>query len=55
MADRTAPTRDTARRTTGTQPARRSLTERLQDTMSNAAQEHRANAATGSRVGLACG
>ena len=39
MADRTA----TPRRTSGSEPARRSLTERLQDTMSNAAQEHRAN------------
>ncbi|MCF6378439.1 DUF3566 domain-containing protein [Nocardioides KLBMP 9356] len=52
MSDRTAPGGDTARRTpTAQQPARRSLTERLQDTMSNAAQEHRANAATGSPRG----
>ena len=47
MADRTA----TPRRTSGSEPARRSLTERLQDTMSNAAQEHRANAATGGSRG----
>ena len=47
MADRTA----TPRRTSGKEPARRSLTERLQDTMSNAAQEHRANAETGTPRG----
>ena len=47
MADRTA----TPSRTTGKQPPRRSLTERLQDTMSNAAQEHRANAETGAGRG----
>ena len=45
MSDRTAPpSRDAARRTPAKEPARRSLTERLQDTMSSAAQEHRANA-----------
>ncbi len=43
MTDRTA----TPRRPSGSEPPRKSLTERLQDTMSNAAQEHRANAATG--------
>ena len=47
MSDRTA----TSRRTSGSEPARRSLTERLQDTMSNAAEEHRANAAPGSSRG----
>jgi len=47
MSDRTA----TPRRTSGGEPPRRSLTERLQDTMSNAAEEHRANAATGSSRG----
>ena len=47
MTDRTA----TPRRTSGGEPPRKSLTERLQDTMSNAAQEHRANAATGSSRG----
>lgn len=52
MADRAAPpASDTPRRTSGKAPARRSLTERLQDTMSNAAQEHRANAATGDPKG----
>ena len=40
-----------ARPATGTQPARRSLTERLQDTLSSAAQEHRANAETGGSRG----
>jgi hypothetical protein len=40
MSDRTA----TPRRTSGDEPARRSLTGRLQDTLSNAAEEHRANA-----------
>ena len=47
MSDRTA----TSRRTPGGEPPRRSLTERLQDTMSNAAEEHRASAATGSAKG----
>ena len=52
MSDRTAPpSRDAARRTPDKEPARRSLSERLQDTMSNAAQEHRANAATGTSRG----
>ncbi len=54
MSERTA----TPRRTTGAgptgEPARRSLTERIQSTLSNAADEHRANAAPsapkGSRV-----
>ena len=50
MSERTA----TPRRTPGNQPARRSLTDRLQDTLSSAAEEHRANAAPkesrGSRV-----
>lgn len=40
MSDRTA----TPRRTSGEQPAKRSLTGRLQDTLSSAAEEHRANA-----------
>ena len=40
MSDRTA----TPRRTPGDEPARRSLTERLQDTLSSAAEEHRAHA-----------
>ncbi len=40
MSERTA----TPRRTTGDEPARRSLTDRLQDTLSSAAEEHRANA-----------
>ena len=40
MSDRTA----TPRRTSGDEPARRSLTGRLQDTLSNDAEEHRANA-----------
>ncbi|WP_242497261.1 DUF3566 domain-containing protein [Nocardioides oleivorans] len=45
MSERTAPpSRDTARRTSGDEPPRRSLTERLQSTLSNAAEEHRANA-----------
>ena len=46
MSERTAPpSRDAARRTQGDeQPPRRSLTERLQSTLSNAADEHRANA-----------
>ena len=52
MADRTAPPgSDTSRRTSGKEPVRRSLSERLQDTMSNAAQEHRASAATGNPRG----
>ena len=47
MSDRTAPaSRDSARRTSA-EPARKSFTERMQDTLSNAAQEHRANAAPG--------
>jgi hypothetical protein len=52
MSERTAPpSRDTARRTSastgqGEQPQRRSLTERLQSTLSSAAEEHRANAST---------
>ena len=55
MSDRTAPpSREAARRTPGDEPARRSLTSRLQDTLSNAAEEHRANAGSsaprGSRV-----
>ena len=55
MSERTAPTgHDTARRTSGGETAKRSLTERLQDTLSSAAEEHRANAgpaaARGSRV-----
>ena len=41
MSDRTA----TPRRTSGNEPPRRTITERLQDTLSNAADEHRANAA----------
>jgi hypothetical protein len=40
MSERTA----TPRRTPGKEPARRSLTDRLQDTLSSAAGEHRANA-----------
>ena len=40
MSDRTA----TPRRTSGSEPPKRSLTERLQDTLSSAAEEHRANA-----------
>ena len=52
MSERTAPPgSDATRRATGKEPARRSLTERLQDTMSNAAEEHRASAATGSSRG----
>ncbi len=47
MADRTA----TTRRPSGDEPPRRSLTARLQDTMSNAADEHRANASTGAGRG----
>ena len=43
MSDRTA----TSRRTSDPEPARRSFTGRMQDTLSNAAQEHRANAAPG--------
>jgi hypothetical protein len=50
MSERTA----TPRRTSGGEPAKRSLTGRLQDTLSTAAEEHRANAgpssARGSRV-----
>ena len=50
MSERTA----TPRRTPGGDPTKRSLTERLQDTLSTAAEEHRANAgpssARGSRV-----
>ena len=50
MSERTA----APRRTSGDEPAKRSLTDRLQDTFSNAAEEHRANAAPrqpkGSRV-----
>ena len=46
MSDRAAPpSRDAARRTPGRRkPARKSLTERLQSTLANAAEEHRANA-----------
>ena len=55
MSDRTA----TPRRTSGDEPARKSLTGRLQDTLSNAADEHRANAQAkeprGSRVRRAPG
>jgi hypothetical protein len=40
MSERTA----TPRRTSGGEPAKRSLTGRLQDTLSSAAEEHRANA-----------
>ena len=40
MSERTA----TPRRTSGGEPSKRSLTERLQDTLSSAAEEHRANA-----------
>ena len=47
MSERTA----TPRRTPGNQPARRSLTDRLQDTLSSAAEEHRANAAPSSARG----
>ncbi|CUR62323.1 conserved hypothetical protein [metagenome] len=43
MSDRTA----TSRRTSDPEPARRSFTGRMQDTLSNAAQEHRANAGPG--------
>ncbi|GAA1911867.1 DUF3566 domain-containing protein [Nocardioides hwasunensis] len=43
MSERTA----TPRRTSGDEPARKSLSERLQSTLSNAADEHRANAAPG--------
>jgi hypothetical protein len=50
MSERTA----APRRTSGDEPAKRSLTDRLQDTFSSAAEEHRANAAPrqpkGSRV-----
>jgi len=55
MADRTA----TPRRTSANEAGRKSLTGRLQDTLSNAADEHRANAGTaapkGSRVRRAPG
>lgn len=55
MSERTA----TPRRTPGKEPARRSLTDRLQDTLSSAAEEHRANArpsaSRGSRVRRAPG
>src|SRR5690349_21992972 len=52
MSERTAPPgHDTARRTSGGEPAKRSLTERLQDTLSNAAEEHRANAGPASSRG----
>lgn len=45
MSDRTAPpSREAARRTSGDEPARRSLAGRLQDTLASAAEEHRANA-----------
>ena len=47
MSDRTT----TPRRTPGSEPPKKSLSERLQDTMSNAAEEHRANAATSSSRG----
>jgi len=54
MSERTA----TPRRTSGGEP-KRSLTERLQDTLSSAAEEHRANAgpseSRGSRVRRAAG
>ena len=45
MSDRTAP----PRRTPDGDPARRSLTARLQDTLSSAAEEHRANAGSSAR------
>ena len=52
MSERTAPPgHDTARRTSGGEPAKRSLTTRLQDTLSNAAEEHRANAGPASSRG----
>ena len=55
MSERTA----TPRRTSGGEPSKRSLTERLQDTLSSAAEEHRANAgpaaSRGSRVRRAAG
>jgi hypothetical protein len=49
MSERTAPpSRDTGRPQAANAPARRSLTERLQSTLSSAADEHRANAAPAS-------
>ena len=48
MSERTA----TPRRTSGGEPSKRSLTERLQDTLSSAAEEHRANA--GPAAAAAC-
>ena len=47
MSDRTA----TPRRTSGSEPSRRSLTGKLQDTLSSAAEEHRANATSDSKRG----
>ncbi len=47
MSERTA----TPRRTSGGEPSKRSLTERLQDTLSSAAEEHRANAGPASSRG----
>lgn len=47
MSERTA----TPRRTSGGEPAKRSLTGRLQDTLSTAAEEHRANAGPASPRG----
>lgn len=47
MSERTT----TRRRTAGSEPPKTSLTERLQRTISNAAEEHRANASPGSSRG----
>ncbi|WP_416954958.1 DUF3566 domain-containing protein [Nocardioides sp. T5] len=47
MSERTA----TPRRTSGGEPAKRSLTGRLQDTLSSAAEEHRANSGPASPRG----
>ena len=47
MSERTA----TPRRTPGGEPAKRSLTGRLQDTLSSAAEEHRANSGPASPRG----
>ena len=47
MSERTA----TPRRTSGGEPAKRSLSGRLQDTLSSAAEEHRANAGPSSSRG----
>ena len=48
MSDRTAPSsREATRRTSASEPARRSFNERVQDTLSSAAEEHRANAGPG--------